>query len=59
MKEKTSTTWIVIFLASIALIFSACGDNDFEDAGESIDDTIEDVGDEMEDVGDEAEDAVD
>ncbi len=58
MRKKTSMNWIVIFMASIALVFSACGENDFEDAGEAIDDTIEDVGDEMEDLGDDVQDAV-
>ena len=50
MKNKTKTAWIIIFVASLSLIFSACGNNDFEDAGEAVDDTIEDVGDGIEDA---------
>ena len=58
MKSTIWTRWIVAFVASFSLLFSACGGNDFEDAGETVDDAIEDMGEGMEDLGDDVEDAI-
>ncbi len=50
MKKHTLTTLAITLFASLALIFSGCGDNDFEDAGEAVDDMIEDAGDAVDDA---------
>lgn len=42
----------------LALGVIGCDDNNWEDAGDNIEDAADDVGDAMEDTADEAEDAM-